>query len=76
MPTEADTCRTLITPKLQAAGWDGELQLVGVRKHLPDMLKIPPISERGSANTIISKFESADGLRKAVSQLQSLLYAA
>jgi type I site-specific restriction endonuclease len=21
MPTEADTCRTLITPKLQAAGW-------------------------------------------------------
>src|SRR5437667_6194779 len=22
MPTEADTCRTLITPKLQAAGWE------------------------------------------------------
>ena len=22
MPTEADTCRTHITPKLQAAGWD------------------------------------------------------
>ena len=24
MPTEADTCRTLITPKLQAAGWESE----------------------------------------------------
>jgi type I restriction enzyme, R subunit len=24
MPTEADTCRTLITPKLQAAGWEHE----------------------------------------------------
>jgi len=22
MPTEADTCRTLITPKLVAAGWE------------------------------------------------------
>ena len=24
MPTEADTCRTLITPKLQAAGWEDD----------------------------------------------------
>jgi len=24
MPTEADTCRTLITPKLQAAGWEND----------------------------------------------------
>jgi type I restriction enzyme R subunit len=24
MGTEADTCRTLITPKLQAAGWEND----------------------------------------------------
>src|SRR5437867_11572804 len=24
MSTEADTCRTLITPKIQAAGWESE----------------------------------------------------
>jgi len=24
MPTEADTCHTMITPKLQAAGWGND----------------------------------------------------
>jgi type I restriction enzyme R subunit len=24
MPTEADTCRKLVVPKLQAAGWDDD----------------------------------------------------
>jgi hypothetical protein len=54
---------------------DGELQLVAVRKRLPDVLKVPPISHHGNVNEIIGKFGGADQLRTAVSQLQSLLYA-
>jgi type I restriction enzyme R subunit len=50
---------------------DGELQFA-----LPDVLKIPPISEHGNVNEIIYKFGSADKLRAAVEQLQALLYAA
>jgi len=55
---------------------DGELQLVAVRKHLPDVLKVSPISQHGNVNEIIGKFGGADQLRDAVNQLQSLLYAA
>ncbi len=55
---------------------DGELHLVAVRKHLPDVLKVPPISQHGNVNEIIGKFGGADQLRNAVNQLQSLLYAA
>src|SRR5213594_1950986 len=35
MSTEADTCRTLITPKIQAAGWESEPRFIkDVRKDL------------------------------------------
>lgn len=50
---------------------DGELQFT-----LPDVLKVPPISEHGNVNEIVSKFGGPDQLRTAVNQLQSLLYAA
>jgi len=158
MGTEADTCRTLIIPKLQAAGWeqephsiaeqrtfadgrictevltaenaqsaeenlelhddttpyntlsastgekdgvsripsqqaaffhyyqpeaqeilkellekyavDGELQFV-----LPDVLKLPPISQHGTVGEIASVFGGPDNLRSAVNQLHELLYA-
>ena len=43
---------------------------------LPDVLKFRPISDHGNVNEIIGKFGGADQLRTAVSQLQSLLYAA
>ena len=33
MPTEADTCRTLITPKLQAAGWDTEPHSIAEQRY-------------------------------------------
>jgi type I restriction enzyme R subunit len=45
---------------------DGELQLMAVRKHLPDVLNLPPISHHGNVNEIIGKFGSADQLRTAV----------
>ncbi len=87
---EADTCRKFIVPLLQAAGWDnephsiaeecpltdGQLQLVAVRKHLSDLLKVPPISHDGNVNETIGKFSGRDKPRSTVNQLQSLLYAA
>ena len=54
---------------------DGELQLVAVRKHLPDVPKVRPISDHGNVNEIIGKFGGTDQLRNAVNKLQTLLYA-
>jgi type I restriction enzyme R subunit len=43
---------------------------------IPDVLKVPPISNRGNVSEIIQLFGGADRLRAAVSQLQAELYAA
>jgi type I restriction enzyme, R subunit len=43
---------------------------------LPDVLKIPPVSSRGNVNQIMVRFGGVSNLRNAVSQLQTLLYAA
>ena len=43
---------------------------------LPDVLHVPPISERGNIVEIASLFGGPDHLRHAVVQLQTLLYAA
>ena len=36
MTTEADTCRTLITPKLQAAGWDSDPHSIAEQRFFTD----------------------------------------
>lgn len=36
MPTEADTCRTLITPKLQAAGWEDDPHSIAEQRTFTD----------------------------------------
>jgi type I restriction enzyme R subunit len=43
---------------------------------IPDVLKVPPISERGNVTEIARFFGGPDRLREAVSELQRLLYAA
>jgi type I restriction enzyme, R subunit len=43
---------------------------------IPDILKVPPISERGTIPQIAKLFGGAEQLRTAVSKLQTLLYAA
>jgi type I restriction enzyme R subunit len=35
METEADTCRTLITPKLQTAGWEQEAHAIAEQGTIP-----------------------------------------
>jgi type I restriction enzyme R subunit len=43
---------------------------------LPDVLEVPPISEHGNVTEIAGRFGGPARLRDAVSQLQTLLYAA
>ncbi len=43
---------------------------------IPDVLKVPPISERGNVVEIASLFGGPDRLREAVNERQALLYAA
>lgn len=43
---------------------------------IPDVLKVPPISNRGNVSEIIQMFGGADRLRAAVSRLQTELYVA
>src|SRR6266849_11220105 len=63
--------REILSDLLEEYATDGELQFT-----LPDVLKVPPISQHGNVAEIIGKFGGADQLRNAVNQLQSLLYAA
>jgi len=42
---------------------------------IPEILKVPPISERGTVPHIAAFFGGADKMRAAVSQMQALLYA-
>ena len=67
----APEAREILNDLLEKYAADGELQFT-----LPDVLKVPPISQHGNVNEIIGKFGGADQLREAVNQLQSLLYAA
>ncbi|HEX3999758.1 MAG TPA: DEAD/DEAH box helicase family protein [Pirellulales bacterium] len=43
---------------------------------IPDVLEVPPISEHGNVIEIATRFGGVDQLRKAVIELQTLLYAA
>ena len=43
---------------------------------IPDVLKVPPISERGNVIEIAQLFGGSEKLREAVAELQALLYAA
>lgn len=63
--------REILHDLLEKYAADGELIFT-----LPDVLKVPPISNRGNVNEIISKFGGADQLRTAVNDIQCLLYAA
>ncbi|MCI0535331.1 MAG: DEAD/DEAH box helicase family protein [Verrucomicrobiales bacterium] len=67
----APDAREILNDLLEKYATDGELQFT-----LPDVLKVPPISQRGNVAEIIGKFGGADQLRNAVNKQQSLLYAA
>lgn len=42
---------------------------------LPDILKVPPISSHGNVSEIIRLFGGSEGLRRAFSEMQALIYS-
>jgi type I restriction enzyme R subunit len=67
----APEAREILSDLLEKYAGDGELQFT-----LPDVLKVPPISNRGNVAEIAQLFGGFEKLGTAVNQLQSLLYAA
>jgi type I restriction enzyme R subunit len=63
--------REILNDLLEKYAIDGEVHFT-----LPDVLKVAPIWRHGNVAEIARKFGGVDELRNAVSQLQSLLYAA
>jgi len=67
----APEAREILNDLLEKYAVDGELQFT-----LPDVLKLPPISQHGSVAEIAPLFWGFAQLGNAVNTLQSLLYAA
>jgi type I restriction enzyme R subunit len=63
--------RSILGDLLEKYAEHGTAQFV-----IPDVLKVPPISERGNVIEIAKLFDGPEKLRDAVAELQALLYAA
>ena len=63
--------RQILEELLDKYSEHGDAQFV-----LPDVLRVPPISAHGNTGEIIRLFGSPEQLRKAVTELQGLLYGA
>ncbi len=63
--------RAILNDLLEKYAEHGAAQFV-----LPEVLEVPPISERGNVGEIVTLFGGPDKLRDAVNELQTLLYAA
>jgi type I restriction enzyme R subunit len=75
----APEAREILDDLLEKYADDGELQLVAVPKHPPDVPRrygVPPISHHGNVAEIAQHFGGLENLGDAVNQLQALLYAA
>jgi type I restriction enzyme R subunit len=62
--------RAILEELLEKYAQHGTAQFV-----VPDILKVPPISERGNVIEIANYFGGAEKLRESVNELQTLLYA-
>ena len=54
---------------------DKYIQYGTAQFQIPEILKVPPISERGTVTQIAALFGGAEKMRNAVSEMQALLYA-
>jgi type I restriction enzyme, R subunit len=62
--------RAILDELLEKCAQHGDAQF-----KLPDVLHVPPISDHGQPGEIIRLFGGADNLRRAVNELQGVLYA-
>lgn len=67
----APDAKAILSDLLEKYAEHGTAQFV-----IPDVLKVPPISESGNVIEIAKLFGGPEKLKEAVDQLQSLLYAA
>jgi type I restriction enzyme R subunit len=67
----APEARAILSDLLEKYAEHGTAQFV-----IPDVLKVPPISDRGNVIEIAKLFGGPEKLRDAVAELQALLYAA
>jgi len=67
----APEARAILAELLEKYAEHGTAQFV-----IPDVLKVPPISQRGNVIEIAKLFGGPEKLRDAVAELQALLYAA
>lgn len=51
MPTEADTCRKFVVPKLLAAGWDAEPHSIAEQRSITDGRIVPVGKGKPDATT-------------------------
>lgn len=63
--------RTILNDLLEKYAEHGTAQFV-----IPDVLKVPPLSDHGNPMEIADRFGGPEKLREAVHQLQTLIYAA
>lgn len=63
--------RQILEELLEKYAEHGNAQFV-----LPEILRVPPLSDHGTIRQITQAFGGADQLRGAVTELQNLLYAA
>ncbi len=63
--------KTILNDLLEKYSEHGTAQFL-----IPDVLRLPPISEHGNVIEIAGLFGGAERLREAINQLQTLLYAA
>ena len=63
--------RTILEELLEKYSEHGTAQF-----EMPEVLKVPPISEHGNVREIAGYFGGPERLKEAVDQLQLLLYAA
>ncbi len=65
------TAKTILNELLEKYAEHGTAQFI-----IPDILKVPPLSNHGNVLEIADYFGGSEKLREAVHQLQTLLYAA
>ena len=67
----APQARAILETLLEKYAEHGTAQFI-----IPDVLKVPPISEQGNVVEIVQLFGGAERLREAVNRMQTLLYVA
>src|SRR5437870_10700641 len=65
MPTEADTCRKFVVPKLQAAGWDNEPYSIAERRTITDG-RIVPVGKTYTAVNFVYRLIKLAGARRVL----------